>query len=105
MKLWKWLTTDIRELNLNQAEAVTKAGTDAAKAVLDLAKTVNEQGGRVEVLRDYVGQISSLLDVLNSPLAQIVKDAIPFAPLAVGILKLMVEMTKGDPMRQPFLLL
>ena len=89
MKLWTFLTTDIRELNLKRAEEVTKAGADTAKAVLDLAKTAKEQGSKVElqVLQDYVGQFSSLLDVLNSPLTQLVKDTIPFAPLAVGILK------------------
>jgi uncharacterized protein YjbI with pentapeptide repeats len=97
MKLWKFRTTDIRELKLKQAEEVTKAGTDAAKAVLDLAKTVHEQGSKVEVLKEYVGQISSLLDVLNSPLAQIVKDTISFAPLAVGIVKLIAEATKKEP--------
>lgn len=97
MKLWTFLTTDIRELNLKRAEEVTKAGTDAAKAVIDLAKATREQGSKVEVLQPFVGDISSLLDVLNSPLAQVVKDAIPFAPLGIGILKLIAEATKQDP--------
>ncbi|MBF2025151.1 MAG: hypothetical protein IGS48_00075 [Oscillatoriales cyanobacterium C42_A2020_001] len=99
MKLWKWLSTDIRELNWTRTETVTKTGTDAAKAILDLAKTAKEQGSKVEisVFQDYVGQFSSLLDVLNSPLVQIVKDTIPFAPLAVGILKLIAETTKKNP--------
>ncbi|MDX2229149.1 MAG: pentapeptide repeat-containing protein [Leptolyngbyaceae cyanobacterium bins.349] len=99
MKLWSFLNTDIRELNLKRAEEVTKAGTDTAKVVLDLAKTVKEQGSKVELqtLKESFGQFDSLLDVLNSPLALIVKDAIPFAPLAVGILKLIAEMTTQAP--------
>ncbi|MBD1853175.1 pentapeptide repeat-containing protein [Cyanobacteria bacterium FACHB-502] len=97
MKLWAFLRKDIRELNLQKAEEVTKTGSDAAKAVLDLAKAVNEQGGKVEVLRPYIGEISSLLDVLNSPLAQVIKDTIPFAPLAITVLKLVAESTKKEP--------
>jgi len=97
MKLWKFLTTDIRELNLKRAEEVTKAGTDSAKVVLDLAKALKEQGSKVGALQPYVGQISSLLDVLNSPLVQVVKDTIPFAPLAVTLLKLVAETTKKEP--------
>ena len=97
MKLWTFLTTDLRDLNLKRAEEVTKAGTDTAKAVFDLAKAMNEQGSKVEALQPYVGEISSLLDVLNSPLAQVVKDTIPFAPLAIGMLKLIAETTKREP--------
>ncbi len=103
MKLWSFLRTDVRELNLKQAEEAVKTGADTAKAVLDLAKAVKEQGDKVEisalqkVLQEYGGQFSSLLDVLNSPLAQIVKDSIPFAPLAVTILRLVAESTKKEP--------
>ncbi|GAB4332091.1 MAG: hypothetical protein OHK0047_20010 [Leptolyngbyaceae cyanobacterium] len=42
MKLWKFLTTDIRDLNWKQAEEVTKTGTEAAKAVFDLGKALHE---------------------------------------------------------------
>ena len=99
MKLWTFLTTDIRELNLKRAEEVTKAGAETIKTVLDLAKAVKEQGGKVELgtLREYAGQFSSLLEVLNSPLAEIVKAGVPFAPVAVGILKLIAEVTTQDP--------
>jgi hypothetical protein len=44
MKLWTFLTTDIRELNLNRVEEVTGTGIDAANAVFDLSKALNEQG-------------------------------------------------------------
>jgi len=99
MKLWTFLTTDIRELNLKRAEEATKAGAETIKTVLDLAKAVKEQGGKVELgtLREYAGQFSSLLEVLNSPLAEIVKAGVPFAPVAVGILKLIAEVTTQDP--------
>ena len=97
IKLWAFLNTDIQNLNWNKTAEVTKTGTDAAKAVFDLAKTVKEQQPKVETLKPYIGQISSLLDVLNAPLAQIAKDAIPFAPLAITILKLVCDYTHKEP--------
>ncbi|UBF23942.1 hypothetical protein K9N68_19560 [Kovacikia minuta CCNUW1] len=86
-RIWVFLNTDIQDLNWKQTAEITKTGTDAAKAVFDLAKTLKKQQPQVETLKPYIGQISSLLDVLNAPFAQIVKDAIPFAPLAITILK------------------
>ena len=97
IKLWAFLNTDIQNLNWNKTAEATKTGTDAAKAVFDLAKTVKEQQPKVETLKPYIGQISSLLDVLNAPFAQIVKDAIPFAPLAITILKLVCDYTQKEP--------
>jgi Pentapeptide repeats (8 copies)/NACHT domain len=97
MKLWTFLTTDIRELNLKRAEEQIKTGTDAFKAVFELAKAAQEQGSKVDALKGFVGEISSLLDVLNSPLGHLVKDTIPFAPIAITILKLIGESTKREP--------
>jgi hypothetical protein len=51
----------------------------------------------VEAIKPYAEKISSLLDVLNSPIAQLVKDAIPFAPIAVTILSLISDATKKSP--------
>jgi uncharacterized protein YjbI with pentapeptide repeats len=96
-KLWTFLNTDLQDLKLSQAVEIIKTGTDAAKAVFDLAKTVKEQQPKVETLKPYIGEISSLLDVLNAPFAQIVKDAIPFAPLAITVLKLVCDYTHKEP--------
>jgi Pentapeptide repeats (8 copies)/NACHT domain len=100
-KIWQFLTTDVRELNWKQATEATKTAADTGKAVLDLAKTVNEKKGDLgqvqSAIAPYVGEMSSLLDVLNSPIASVVKDAIPFAPIAVTILQLICEATKQEP--------
>jgi len=88
VNLWKFLTTDIRELNWERGEEVVKTGAEGAKAVFDLAKAVNEQKSKLTELQPYIKQISSLLDVLNSPLSQIAQTAIPFAPIAITIIKL-----------------
>ncbi len=96
MKLWKFLTTDIRELNWGQSVEVTKSGAEAAKAVFDLAKALKEQAPNAQTVKPYVEQISSLLDVLNAPLGQIAGAVIPFAPIAIAILKLIADATKKE---------
>ncbi|MFN7854932.1 MAG: hypothetical protein ACK5OU_23950, partial [Dolichospermum sp.] len=86
MGLWKLLTTNVQDLKLGQGVEVVKTGSEAAKAVLDLAKAVNEQKSKLSDLKPYVEQISSLLDVLNSPLGQVAGAVIPFAPIALTMI-------------------
>ncbi|MFN6441140.1 MAG: pentapeptide repeat-containing protein [Nostoc sp. DedSLP01] len=95
-KLWKFLR-NIQELNWGQGVEVIKTGAEAAKAVFDLAKAIKEQKPNVQNLKPYVEQISSLLDVFNSPLGQMTKEVIPFAPLAITILKFIVDATNKEP--------
>jgi len=90
---WK----NIQGLNWGQGVEVTKTGAEAAKAVLDLAKAINEQKQKAEDLKPYIAQISSLLDVINSPLGQIAGSVIPFAPIAITTLKLIADATKKEP--------
>ncbi|MBD2412624.1 hypothetical protein FACHB389_11225 [Nostoc calcicola FACHB-389] len=95
-KLWTFLR-NIQDLNWGQGVEVTKTGAEAAKAVFDLAKAIKEQKPNVQNLQPYVEQISSLLDVFNSPLGQMTKEVIPFAPLAITILKFIVDATDKEP--------
>ncbi|QMS89860.1 pentapeptide repeat-containing protein [Nostoc edaphicum CCNP1411] len=95
-KLWKFLR-NIQDLNWGQGVEVTKTGAEAAKAVLDLAKAIKEQKPNVQNLKPYLEQISSLLDVFNSPLGQITKEVIPFAPIAITILKFIIDATHKEP--------
>ncbi|NEU76460.1 NACHT domain-containing protein [Hassallia byssoidea VB512170] len=90
---WK----NIQGLNWAQGAEVTKTGAEAAKAVFDLAKAINEQKPKAEDLKPYIAQISSLLDVINAPLGQIAGSVIPFAPIAITTLKLIVDATKKEP--------
>jgi hypothetical protein len=90
---WK----NIQELNWGQGVEVTKTGAEAAKVVFDLAKAINEQKPKAEDLKPYIAQISSLLDVINAPLGQIAGSVIPFAPIAITTLKLIVDATKKEP--------
>ncbi|MEH1870646.1 pentapeptide repeat-containing protein [Nostoc sp.] len=95
-KLWKFLQ-NIQDFNWTQGVEITKTGAEAAKAVLDLAKAIKEQKSNIQNLKPYVEQISSLLDVFNSPLGQITKEVIPFAPIAITILKFIIDATNKEP--------
>ncbi len=92
-RLWKFLNTDIGELF--STETLT-GSADAAKNVLELAKTLKEESPKVEQLAPLVGNISTLLDVLNSPFTQIVGSSLPFIGIATGLLKFYLEKSKQD---------
>lgn len=100
-KIRQILTTDLKDLNWKQMADLTKAGADGGKAVLDLGKVIQEKKSDLAALKDsvgpYVGEITPLLDVLNSPIASVIKETIPFAPIAVTMLQLIVEGTKQEP--------
>jgi hypothetical protein len=99
-RIWRFLTTDVRELDWKQAVEVTKTAADAGKAVLDLGKTIQDKKENlVQVqgaIAPYIHEISSLLDVLNSPIAAVVKDTIPFAPIAVTMMQLICQLRFVD---------
>ncbi|NJP11193.1 MAG: hypothetical protein HC866_18380 [Leptolyngbyaceae cyanobacterium RU_5_1] len=93
-RLWTFLNTDIREFF---SVETAKTGADSAKAVLELAKALKEQGPKDATLAPYVQQISSLLDVLNSPIAQVVGSALPFVNIATSLLKIYTDLTQEEP--------
>jgi hypothetical protein len=76
---------------------LVKTGAESTKAVFDLAKVIKENKPTLAELQPYLGQISSLLDVLNSPWGQVIKKTIPFASLAMTLLSLGCEQLKPDP--------
>ncbi|MGK7902994.1 MAG: NACHT domain-containing NTPase, partial [Hormoscilla sp.] len=93
-RLWRFLNTDIRELF--SAETIAE-GTEAAEAVLELANTLQEEGANVQQLAPLVGNISTLLDVLNSPLGEIVGAGLPFVSIAAKLLAFYLEKTQKPP--------
>ena len=93
-RLWKFLTTDIGDLvSLDTVDS----GKDAADAVLGLAAVLQTEGPNVQQLAPLVTQLDSLLDVLNSPLGNIVGASLPFVSIATGLLKFYCEKTKKEP--------
>ncbi|MCF2148315.1 pentapeptide repeat-containing protein [Desmonostoc muscorum LEGE 12446] len=70
---------------------------ETGKAVLEAAKTLQEQGASIELLKPLLQNSSSLLDVLCSPSAQLVGAGLPFVPLGIALLKFSRDITKQDP--------
>ncbi len=90
--IWRVLNTEI-ELNLSET---VKGGVESAKAVLEIAKALQENKD-AEVLKPLIENIDSVLDVLNSPLGKVVKESLPFLPIATGIISYIVEQTRQEP--------
>jgi len=85
------LTTDVSELI---SIDTVNATTDKVGAVFDLAEILQKEGSKVKDLAPLVNQLDSLLDVLNSPLAEIVEKSLPFISIATGLLKFYLEKSK-----------
>ncbi|WP_293122640.1 pentapeptide repeat-containing protein [Microcoleus sp. bin38.metabat.b11b12b14.051] len=84
-RIWKLLTTDIKELySTEAAEGIGEAG----KAAAELAKMFKEQG---------LDNSNLLLEVLNSPLAQVVGTGLPFVGIAAKLLAVYIEKTQQQP--------
>jgi tetratricopeptide (TPR) repeat protein len=95
-KIWTVLNTEIK---WPDGTETVKGGVDATKALLELAKALNEKKTATE-LAPLVGSMSSLLDVLNSPLVQVAGTALPFVSIAAGMLKFVLEQTHKEPTLQ-----
>jgi uncharacterized protein YjbI with pentapeptide repeats len=84
-RIWKFLTTDIKELcSVEAAEGMGEAGKTAA----EVAKMFKEQG---------LDNSNLLLEVLNSPLAQVVGTGLPFVGMAGKLLAFFIEKTQQQP--------
>ncbi|MEG3987544.1 pentapeptide repeat-containing protein [Microcoleus sp. S28C3] len=84
-RIWKFLNTDIKELcSAEAAEGIGEAGKTAA----ELAKMFKEQG---------LDNSNLLLEVLNSPLAQVVGTGLPFVGIAAKMLAFFIEKTQQQP--------
>ena len=78
------------------SNAIT-GGAKAAKAVFDLAKTIDEQQENDPRIKELAAKIPTLLEALNSPLGQIVKSTVPFLPIATGVIQFFIEVNKKEP--------
>jgi uncharacterized protein YjbI with pentapeptide repeats len=88
--VWQGLNTPI------SWEGTVRGSVDSLKTIAELAKAIKDNKSAQE-LAPLVTHFSSLLDVLSSPLGQVATAALPFVPLATGLLKYMVEATRQEP--------
>ncbi|MEG4391747.1 pentapeptide repeat-containing protein [Microcoleus sp. BROC3] len=85
-RMVEFLKTDIKELfSADAAEAIGEAGKTAA----EVAKMFKEQG--------LDNNSNLLLEVLNSPLAQVVGTGLPFIGMAAKMLAFFIEKTQQQP--------
>ncbi|ALF53928.1 hypothetical protein ACX27_15420 [Nostoc piscinale CENA21] len=70
---------------------------DTSKTFLDAAKTLQENGASLEVLKPVLQHSSSLLDVLCSPLAQVIGAGLPFVPMGIALLKFYRQNSQEQP--------
>ncbi|MEG4231623.1 pentapeptide repeat-containing protein [Microcoleus sp. Pol11C3] len=84
-RIKKFFTTDIKELfSADAAEGIGEAG----KTATEVAKMFKEQG---------LENSNLLLEVLNSPLAQVVGTGLPFVGMAAKLLAFFIEKTQQQP--------
>ncbi len=76
-------TTTIGIKDLYAKIVAPQTGVTSTTALLESDKTLKEQQEHISTL----GGMSSLLDLLSSPWAMVVKDMIPLAPLVVAVLE------------------
>ena len=74
-----------------------EGGVEAAKAVFELAKTLDEQKDNNPQIKELVERIPTLLEALNSPLGQVINSSVPFLPIATGIIKFAIAANKKEP--------
>jgi len=89
--LWKLLNTDIRELFSSDA---LDASVDATVTAMDLVDTLGEQ--EVQALSPWLEKGASMLEVLNTPEAELAESILPFAKIATGLLKFYLAKSKKD---------
>jgi uncharacterized protein YjbI with pentapeptide repeats len=77
-------------------EGTVKGSVESLKTIADLAKAIQENKS-AQQLAPLFNHYSTLLDVLCSPLGQVATAALPFVPLATGLLKYIVEATRQEP--------
>ncbi len=87
-RLWKSLVS---------AETV-EGIANASEKVFELAETLSDEDNLKDTkVKELVATIPTLLEALNSPLGQVVKSAVPFLPIATGLIQFALEVNKKEP--------
>jgi Pentapeptide repeats (8 copies)/NACHT domain len=73
-----------------------------AKVVFELSEALKPGEGKPQVkeLASLVNQLGSLLDILNSPLGEVIEKSFPFVPIFTGLLRFAVEKNKVQLTRE-----
>ncbi|MBW4689537.1 MAG: NACHT domain-containing protein [Komarekiella atlantica HA4396-MV6] len=93
-QFWQRLVAPVKE---HFSPEILETTAESSKAVLELGKTLEEQGTKLELLKPLVEHSDSLLDVLCSPVAQVMGAGLPFISIAIALLKFYREKTHTEP--------
>ncbi|MBW4657509.1 MAG: pentapeptide repeat-containing protein [Drouetiella hepatica Uher 2000/2452] len=72
-----------------------EGSAEIAKATFELADALEKP--EIRKLAPLIQQGGSLLEVLNSPLAELAESTLPFVKIATGLLKFALKVTKKQP--------
>ncbi|MGK7957294.1 MAG: hypothetical protein AB4063_18895, partial [Crocosphaera sp.] len=98
MSFWRRIWTIFNaDVDVNWSETV-KGGVEASDKIFALAEAVNKKENKefLKSISPYLKETASLLDVLNSPLGEVVKSAVPFLGIATSILSFLAEQSKEE---------
>jgi len=76
---------------------------ETGKAVLEAATSIKEQGANLEVLQLLLQNSSSLLDVLCSPLTQVINGELSFLSLGIAFLKSYRDISQQAPTLEDYI--
>ncbi|WP_016951782.1 pentapeptide repeat-containing protein [Anabaena sp. PCC 7108] len=89
---------------LRQSFSVTESvNTTTGKAVLEAATTIKKHGANAEILQLLLQDSSSLLDILCSPLTQVINGESSFLSLGVALLKYYREISQQAPVLEDYI--
>ncbi len=92
-RLWQFANQEVFTIDAD----TVKSGVSAAQAVFKLAATVKKEEKNSQEIADLFSKTSTLLDILNSPWAQVINSSLPFVSIATGLLIFYLEKTKKEP--------
>jgi len=89
--LWRFLNTPVHKLiSLDTVDGTV----DTAEALNALAETLEDEN--VQAIAPWVEKGAALLDVLNTPEAELAESLLPFAKIATGLLKFYLKKSQAQ---------
>lgn len=90
--LWSTLNTDIKI----SWDSALLSSIDSIQSVLEISRVINENRDADE-LAFLIPKISSLLDILNSPMGQVIGVSLPLVSIGSGLLRFIATQTHKEP--------
>lgn len=97
-KLWKLLNTPVGEINADNLNEIASSVKDGSEAIFKLGEIFSKpEVKNLPEVATLLSKTGTLFDVLNSPWGQVISASVPFLPVATGLLKICLDITKTEP--------